>query len=290
MQDFYLDTLGANLQLHSNSAALGYWLQIPIQGLDMPNLRNSGYDKPGEDGSVVSNQLYSGHSVTLTGVIKGDTSTQYETNRLALASALAISRDSNGFVQPKRCTFTTLAGSQYFFDAYLADKPIYDSSQINWTHFMIPLVIPKALIFSTTQVSSGSITRASGGGFILPVILPITSSAATGGSATVANSGNAYTPPVLTLTGPLTNPFIRNATTDQSMQLNYTIDAASYVTIDMAEKTILLNGDSSILSTKTDDSNWWTMAPGNNSIIFSTGSASDTGNLQIPFYPGFLGV
>lgn len=289
MQDFYLDTLDQNLQLHNNTSATEFWLQTPVEGLEMPNLRVSSYDKPGEDGTVVSNSLYSAHTVNLVGMLRADTAEQYEINRRRLMQALGTTRDSNGFVKPKRCTFTMLSGDQFFFDAFMAAKPVFNQDQINWTSFQIQLLIPKAMIFLSAPIDSGAVALPSGGGFILPVVLPFTSSGSTGGNATLYNGGNVTTPPSITLTGQLTNPFIYNATVGTSMHLNYTINGGDYVVIDMVEKTILLNGTSSILGTKTDDSDWFGMEPGNNILTFSSGSSSDTGTMQVTFNPGYLG-
>lgn len=290
MQDFFLDTLDQNLQLHSNTGPTDFWLQTPVDGLEMPNLRISQYDKPGENSTVISNMLYSAHTVNLVGMVRSDTAVQYEINRRRIMQALAITRDSNGFITPKRCTFTMLSGDQFFFDAFMAAKPVLPQADINWTNFQIQLLIPKGLIFGNQAIDSGQVTRPSGGGFILPVIGPIVSSGATGGSTTIYNLGNATTPISIRLTGPLTNPFIRNAANGLTMQLTYTIPGGSYVDVDMYEKTILLNDDSSVLSTRTDDSDWWGLEPGNNVISFNTSDSTDTGNMEITGWPGYLGV
>lgn len=290
MKNFYIDTLGVNLKIHDNVAATDFWLQPGIEGLDAPEYRTGQYDKPGEDGSIISSQFYSGRVVTLPGIVKGNGAAAYEANRKLLSSALTIKRDSNGRPIPKRCQFETLSGVTYFFDAYVARKPMFSQVNVSFSKFLINLVVPKASIFATGIVTSGAITRPSGGGFILPVILPITSSSSTGGSATLTNNGDNVSLPTLTLTGPLTNPYIRNATINKSMQLTYTIGTGDYITIDMEEKTILLNGSSSVLSAKTDDSEWWGIDPGVNNIIFSSGSNSDTGNLQVSFYEAYAGI
>lgn len=289
MRSMFIDTLVSNLQIHSNQGDTDIWLQIPVDGLEAPEYRTNIYERPGEDGGIVSSMFYATRPVTLRGMIKGASPAIYEANRQKFAAATAIQRDSSGYPVAKRIQFTTLAGNVYFFDAYF-ERPIYAQENVNNTHFLLNMKVPNPQIFGATVVDSGAVARASGGGFILPVILPIVSTGQTGGSVLMVNAGNANSYPILKLTGPLTNPFIQNTAVNKTMQLNYTIPAGSVVTIDMLNKTIMLNGTSSILSVKTSDSEWWGIVPGNNNINFATNTSADTGNLDITFFNAYLGV
>ena len=288
MRSIYIDTLGSNLKIHDSTNAVDFWAQTPVDGFDAPDYRIISYDKPGEDGMAISSMFYSGRPISIHGVIKGSNPTAFEANRKLLSTACAISRDVNGYPLPKRVSVTTLAGNTFFFDAYFS-KPIFAYDQVNWSKYLLQLTAIDPFLYGS-QVSSGAIVRASGGGFILPVILPIVSSSATGGTATLVNSGNGNSWPIITLTGPLTNPYINNSTIGKFMQLTYTLPLGSTITIDMAKKSILLNGSSNLISAKTTDSTWWPVVAGNNNITFSTGSSADTGNMQITFYNSYVGI
>src|SRR4051812_8227555 len=95
-----------DLQLHGPDLA-NFDLKRPIQGLEAPEYRISSYDKPGEDGGVVSNALYGMRQITLIGRVAGSNPEQYEENRRALLDACAIRRDSNGYPVLTRCEVTT---------------------------------------------------------------------------------------------------------------------------------------------------------------------------------------
>lgn len=293
MESMYLD----DLQIHSNTEDIGFFLQTPIDGLDSPEYRTSQYDRPGEHGSFLTNQLYGSRSINLVGIIKGPNPQTFEDRRFLFSETCAINRDENGIPIPKRLTFTTLSGYTYFIDVHLAKKPVFNHNEINYSKFLLQLVAPDPLIRGETVASSGYISRPSGGGFILPVVLPIVSDAAVGGVAVMLNNGNEDAYPIITLTGPLTNPYISNSDAfGKFMQLNYTIAAGDEVVIDMAEKTITLNpdadgtGGSNILSTKTDDSEWWACVPNSNTIRLSTASSGDSGTMLVRFYPGYVGI
>lgn len=282
-------SIGSLALITGGVPSANYILQTPITGLDAPDYRTGYFSKPGEDGGKVSSAFYDKRPVTLTGVILSQTAANFESARQALSTACAIQKDSNGVALPTRITYTTLAGNSYFFDANI-DRPIFDYTQPNYTRFMISMTVANPFIYGATQVASGAIVRPSGGGFILPVILPIVSSGQTGGTATLTNGGNAKSMPLITLTGSLTSPYILNQANNKIMQLNYTIPAGSSVVIDMAIKTIMLNGTTPLLSAKDSTAEWWGIEPGSNTITFNSGSSGDTGNMMITFYPAWLGT
>ena len=268
----------------------GYTVELPIQGFDAPDYRETMYDKPGEDGSVLSSLFYGSRTITLTGHINAQaTAAQYEALRRALASACAVQRDVNGQPKSSVINVTTRGGSSYFLNVF-PRKPTFDYEYATTSNFLLHFVSADSVIYGAGQISSGSIMRPTGGGFILPFILPVASATTTGGSVTVANSGNSTALPIVTLTGPLTNPYVQNSATGTFVQLNYTIPGGSFVMIDMANKTVMLNGNSTILSTRTTDSDWWGILPGTNSISLSTGSTSNTGNVVVSFYNAYSGV
>lgn len=290
MQDFYIDTLATNLQIHSSNNSINIWLQSPIEGLDMPDIRATEYDKPGEDGRIVSAQQYGGRTIVLRGIFQASTPQQVEELRQSIMTATAIKKNNAGQPQPTRCEFTTLSGARYFFDSYITRKPVFNWDQILWGNFLIVLSVPHPFIKSTTSITSGIITQPSGGGFVLPVVLPITSSAASGGTATLVNTGNAIAYPIITLSGAITNPFIRNTSTNKTMRLNYTMGVNDTVVIDMLEHIITLNSAAPLISSKESDAVFWGLRPGSNVIKFSGSSSSDTGTMQISFNASYLGV
>lgn len=286
MKSFSIGTLSF---ITNNVVNPNFILQTPITGLDFPEIRTNYYSRAGQDGGIVSSMFYDKRSIQLTGIIYANDPTTFEQSRQALATACQISKDSSGYPVPIKVSFTTLANNSYFFNAYI-DRPVYDYKDPNYSTFMVTMTATNSFLQGATQVVSSAIVRASGGGFILPVILPITSSAGVGGTGSVTNSGTAPAYPILTLTGPLTNPYIQNSTVGKFMQLNRTIAAGEVVTIDMYNKTILLNGSSSLISSKSSTSDWWYIAPGTNTITLSTASTSDTGNVALSFYSAYLGV
>lgn len=281
-------TIGG-LQIHSSTGLANFFLLQPIEGLESPEYRIDQYDKPGEDGSVVSSNYYGGRVVTLRGKVHSDNKVQYSQLRQQLLAVCRLARDSNGYPVPVLCEFTTPAGDDYFFYA-IPRKPRFRLEELTHGEFMISLIVERAGIYKSGLVSSGTVSLPAATGLTFPVTFPATFGGTTGGSVIIDNTGDLDAEPVLTLTGQLTNPYILNATTGKIMQLNYTLAGGSTIVIDMLAKTILLNGTSPLLYTKTSDSDWWVLAPESNTIAFNSGSSGDTGTLQIEHYGTVGGV
>lgn len=285
MQNFNI----GSLQLLGPLATTSYILQQPVEGFDSPDYRITNYDSPGQDYGVVSQAFYSSRTITLTGVIMGQSVSQYEANRKALSAAVAINRDNNSYPILTPITFTTNAGFSYFLNVQFK-KPVFAMKDVTFTNFQLSAIAPDARIYGSQQVNSGGITIAKGGGFILPVTLPINFANSSGGGSVLTNNGTAASHPTVTFTGPLTNPYIYNVTTGYAFQLDYTIPGGSYVVVDMYNKTALFNGNQNFITYVDPVSSWFTVVPGSNSFTLSTGSAADTGNVDITFYSAYSGI
>lgn len=101
---------------------------------------------------------------------------------------------------------------------------------------------------------------------------------------TVTNAGTESTPPVITIYGKCASPVVKNRTTGEVFSIpGLTIFDGEYLTIDMANKTVLKNSDSGQSFYGQVDfslSTWWTVQPGNNDIEFD---ASNVDNACVAF-------
>jgi hypothetical protein len=286
----YSFAIGSLPLITNGLANYGFILQSPIEGLDAPNYRNTYFSNPGRDGGTVSSQFYDARMITLTGKLHGDNPTMFEARRKQLAAACAIQKDTNGYPVPIRLTFTTLAGSNYFIDVYF-DRPVFDYEETpNHCRFMVTATAAIPYVFGTTQITSSPIMPPSGGGYPVPMSIPLVIAASVGGSVTLNNPGSVNVYPIITETGTLTNPIIYNQTTGKYLKLNTTIGSGQVVQIDMYKQLITLNSSSSLIGAKSSDSDWWTVVPGSNTFRLETGNTADTGNAVISFYPAYTGV
>lgn len=281
-------TIGSLSLITSSLPTAGFTLQQPVQGLEGPNHRTNSFSRPGRHGATVSSQFYDARMITLQGTIGGTSFADFETNRKALIAATAINLDANGYPVATRITFTMLDGASYYVDCFF-DKPLMDLTAPTRCDFQVVATAANPFIFGSTQVTSSSISPPSGGGYVVPMIVPYISAAATGGSVTLNNAGSEQAWPIITLTGPLTTPVVTNTTTGKYLQLSYTIATGDQVIIDMYAQTITLSG-ASLIGTKTLASDWWGLVPGNNTISLTTTSSGDTGSMTVAFNPPYVGT
>lgn len=272
------------------NGAYGVTVDPNVQGLDAPDYRLVQYPIPGQDYARVASNFYDARTITLTGLITGQTPAAYQQNRAALSSATLLQRDSNGYPVTTKLLFTTMDGNQYFCNV-IPKKPIFAHTMLTHTKYQLSLVAPDARIYGVGQQSSGNITTLVGGGFIVPTVVPVVGSGSSGGSAAVTNSGNVESHPIITFVGPLTNPYIQNQATGYAFQIDYTITGGNSVVVDMYNKTVVLDGSQNLISTLDATNNyWWTIQPGQNTIQLSTSNSSDGGYVQVSFYSAYNGV
>jgi LysM repeat protein len=152
------------------------------------------------------------------------------------------------------------------------------------------VITPGQMLNVAVPSTTGQFQPPQGGGFPVPTNVPTVSTLTGVGSVTATNTGNILTPAVIYFRGSLTTPYIVNSTTGLSMQVNYTLGLSDIVTVDMLNKTIVLNGNTSLLGDKSSNSDWWGLTPGQNIISLSSGNSSDTGTAEVTWYSAVSGV
>ena len=283
------DNIGNTLQIHNQSLIdLGYLVSAPISGLESPNIRLSSYNKPGEHGAVVSNQLYANRRISIEGIIRGDVVNHWQRRR-DLEQILKINRDSDNQVIRKTVKIVNDDDLSLQFDAVVDRQPLLPIKQPFSTRFLIDLFAERFALESQT-LDSETIEPPIGGGAELPWEMPVLFAAVTGGSESIINVGNAEAFPIITLNGPLTNPRVKNITTGKIMHLILSIANGAQVVIDLGGKTIIQGAVTNQIDKKTDESEWWELEPGSNNILLSTSSSGDTGNAVIEHRSAYLGI
>jgi hypothetical protein len=285
MQYIYL----GSLQIHSNTQDNGFVVYNPDEGFDFPDVRNNNFNKPGEHGAVVSNQLYGGRTIILTGRVSGTTIALHEQNRRALQAALGIKKDNNAASLPILCKVLTMDGLALQTYIYANKKPDIKRKSPIASSFLIELFAPDYPLFDQSQ-QAYTINIPSGGGVTVPVTFPMTLAAKSGGSVTATNSGDADSYPIVTFNGPLTSPYINNVTTGEVFKVNYTLAIGDILVCDMANKTMILNGITNALPYWDSGNSWMKIIPGANLLTLGSSLSADAGNTQVAFRNAYLGI
>lgn len=254
MQSFILNTI----TIHDITASddLGFAIHTPVAGIDFPAIRLASQDKPGEHGAIISNQLYGGRSVSLTGIVWADTVSEFNIRRRTFQAQIRIVK--NNFISlPILCKFVTDDGLSLQFYAYASSFQMQEE-ELTHAQWMLTLFAPDPNFYNQSSTSL--------------VISPAS-------SQTFTNNGDANSYPVFTFTGPLTNPIITNAATGEVFKLDETIGGGHSVVVDMQNKTIVLDGTTNDMAAFDANNTWLSFVPGNNSVSLtvSSGGGSVTG-------------
>ena len=286
MKNMYID----ELQIHDyQDNTLGYLVNSDIDGLAFPLLRKSSYERPGEYGDYLSNTLYSGRLITLTGRVWGDSLTQYNERRRALQQYFSYQKDSYGHPVKRTLKFTTMDDLELQVNV-VAQSPLrMDYKNLLASEWQIDLYSPDFYIESQTEHTQGLLAPA-GGGFVLPFILPIVFDTKVGGTLVIENLGTTQYYPTITFNGDLTHPVLYNTTIDKYIDLDYDIAMADTpVIVDNRNKTIK-QGSTPLMSARGVGSSWLWLEPGENIFTLTTSDSGDDGNVQIAYRDSYLGV
>jgi Phage tail protein len=285
MKTIYL----GSLQVHSNSDNTIGYVVYNHSGFDSPDVRLSQYNRPGEHGAVVTNQLYGGRTITLEGRIAAASTALYQQRRRDLQNALRIIKDANAVSQPILLKFQTLDDLLLQTYIYAATKLEFKERTPVFSEYYLELFASDYNFYDQSAQTS-TLTPPSGGGVTYPIIYPVTYGASTGGSVTVSNAGTSNTFPNVTFNGPLTSPYINNTTTGETFQINRTLVSGESIVVDMQNKTMVLNGSTNALQYFVSTNTWLSLIPGDNLVNLGSSLSSDTGNVSISFRSAYIGV
>lgn len=132
--------------------------------------------------------------------------------------------------------------------------------------------------WSDTSDTSASVTTGDAVTFF-PFFPLVLSSSEVFGGVTINNTGDVETWPVITITGPGTDPIVRNSTTGEMLGVDYTLGAGEVLTIDTrpGRKTVTLDDGTNLFPYLTAGSSLWPLERGSNAVqIEMSGSTGDS--------------
>lgn len=141
-----------------------------------------------------------------------------------------------------------------------------------------PRVYTHSSYLSLTALPSG------GGGLLFPATPPLTFVESTEtGDVNAENIGSFPVNPVIRIDGPITDPTIENLEQGKTIELSTTLALGQYLLIDTESRTVLLNGTASRYSSLLPTSEWWDLAPGDNTIRFRSSTNTEDAVLSVSY-------
>lgn len=242
-----------SLQLMGTGASLNYWVN-GFTGLGTPQPRVERPDRSRRHGAIEMTTYYGPRTFSFDIWILGDDNSDWANFWTAhddLNEAMALGSGSQ-VLSFKR------SGLDYLESAYVRSN---QEATPEWPHAGTPVCVLKGVEMTAadprlyaTDLQTVNIT----------------------GTDDAVNGGNFNTPPLIRFNGPGTNPGASNDTlsTENEININYTLSGGDIVEVDCMARTVKLNGTSrpDILDSAT--SSFWRMARGINTITNIGGLAA----------------
>lgn len=256
-----------------------------LAGFDYPTVRMNVKENGNYHGARFGSAYYGARVMTIEGEILGDDPDDYEEKRRALGQAFTI---LNGLQQ---VTFTTRGGLILKADCIINNRleMPYEAGLMQRGSFRIELIAPfPFFLSSTTQTSTVYVFE--GGGAEIPAELPLTFGDSLASDVDINNLGNVEAYPIIRLHGIMTDPVIKNNTSDLLLSLDYTLSTTEqYIEIDTYRRTVK-RGDTgaNIFASATGD--FWTLKTGINNVVLSASSYGEGARAEIIYQYHYLGA
>lgn len=217
-----------------------------LEGWEYPTVISVIDDIPGNKGALYINSKFGRRRFSILGYVKE----QDFTDRINMGLALR----QTGVL--KTMTFTTLDDKT--LQAYVEVLGFEHKYNKGGGSFLIDMVAPDPRFYSQTlndTTFDNSDTK------------------------NVTNAGNEITNPSFKLSGAGSNWTITNNTTGKSFVINRSITGTDYITVNVENRTVLLNGTTSIFADFSGD--FFTLDPGVNSITTSVTGGDGTTEIHV---------
>lgn len=144
-------------------------------------------------------------------------------------------------------------------------------------------------VYDQQEVSvAGSPLSGVGGGRVYPLHYPYVYAPRGGGSADMIVTGKAATPPVLTVYGYCRNPTLQLDSTGERIVLLGEVGPADFLEVDVARRSIRLNGVTGRLSMRDPRATtWWDLPPGAQSVSLLAADFDTNARVDVRYRPAY---
>ncbi|MEV7907618.1 phage distal tail protein [Streptomyces anulatus] len=287
------ELITADWQIDWNGFLLGagsLYDVVRVDGwIDSPGLTNGAAPKPTRRGSWPGPVRAQARTVTATleigaGSSMGDAIA-------ALRAATPVSRTGTQAPLAIRTSGQTLVANAVFGGRIVPVDQPYSMGFAQ--HATVQWWCADPVLLELTPRTVTIIPGTSGsGGLTYPLTYPLDyGTAGAPANATCRNYGNEPTSPVLVFTGPLTTPRVINTTLGYSLEFGLDLLAGQTLTIDTDAGTVLLNGTTDRLYTRSNLSvpvEYFELDPGDNNLQLLAAAFGPGAQLQVTWKSAYL--
>jgi hypothetical protein len=249
-----------------------------IDGLDTAPFRVTSRSREGSDGGFMDAEFEEMRVITIEGIAYNCDHTSLDTLKGNFAPSKVVKPyyvflDGVG----QRVVFCKSLGLRYKIDS---------SMRLATYQIQAQLQAEDPTIWSDPAISanSGLVGTYGGFGFNLGFNFGFGTTTGTAGSASAYNNGNKPADATIRIDGPVVNPTVVRDQSGDALAFNLTVAAGDYLTINLRNRTVLLNGSANRRSALLGTSKWFLLQPGANSILFlGTAGVGGTPSMTVTY-------
>jgi hypothetical protein len=260
----------------------GYRNVRRIEGLAGVRVRKAKRPRTGRNGSVDRTKLRDDAQVVITGLVYGEDADrawlEYDT----------ITRALVGAVDTDRLLMWSAGTSRHLqMNVRLDESQAPVEVGPDMVAYQVILSGSDPNGYSQTLVTASAVpTGGTGGGMTFPEIMPITFSPSSGGAVAIDNTGTAPTPPTIVLTGYLRDPIVRLG--DRELVFDGEIADGDELYIDVANRTVLLNGTANRINMlRFEVSRWFDLPVGGSIVTLLAEDFSGAAGIEVQYRPAY---
>jgi len=245
------------------------------------------YGRGGRSGRVLSTPFYRGFAISMEWFITARSYPDLITQRDRLARLFRLKPDKDT-EQKRTLGFELANGVIKEIDVIFAPYRGNITPQDSTTSLLQINAKSEVEFFTSRTEKTATVGVYDGGGFGIPMGIPLDMSVSPSQQASVLNNeGNAEYYPLITISGELNAFDLTNETIDQTISYGVALESSDVLVLDMYNRTAVLNGSDNALANITGD--WWYLDSGNNSIKLTT-TGTPTGSALITYKDAYRGL
>lgn len=205
--------------------------------------RDNSYNRPSYHGAITRSRWQKPALLTLEGWVRGTTADAALAELDAIKIPLLDALDTGRLLTYQRGTDG--AGVQLQALARLTDDmDVKDEAGGRILKYQAHLRLDDPRAYTQTLQTAVGARIGSGGGATMPRTFPVTFLAGSNGTSAVNNTGTRPTPPVFRIYGTAVNPRVTLIGSGATISIIGTVAAGNYLEVDVANRTVKLNGTS----------------------------------------------
>lgn len=262
------------------------WVVEEVDGWDdSPPVRLEATEREQDDGAYDADTFYGARLLTLTGRADAPDKATMQAAKRRLAQVCA---DLRAGLKALSCDEADR--TRYAYVRRAADVKVKDQGarMFSW---QLQLLAPDPRKYGAAATVATGLANVAGGGATFPMAMPLIFAGAAGatGAIVVTNAGAYASRPTFRILGPVTDPVLENLTTGQRLRFaGLSLGAGDYLDVDTDARSAVLNGSASRRGTVASDSEWWSLAPGDNQVRFLAAAYTAAAQLQVTYRPAWV--